>query len=289
MMPRLFCVFALLLCALGRPIPADAQGNGHAYGHSKNGGSPGSMPSAAGSPEIQISGTGTRNFGSWLDAASVLPQGDAFVSFGVGMWHMPGYREIDFPMIDTGMGLHRRIQVGGSVPYFYANEPAGPVARGFGNTYLTAKVQLREPRQGRLGFAVTPILELLAAAPVEGGSREGWAVPLNLELQQSGWRAFGSVGYFSRGAIFASAAVERQLTGRTWVTGSITQSHSMKGDPLSFAMGLSKTRVDATATVSGALTRHASIFGSIGRTISRTDANSATLALSGGVAFQMQQ
>ena len=281
---RLF--FPIMLCVACWPAPVGAQGNGNAFGHSKRGGSAAPVPSAAGSPEIQISGTGTRNFGSWLDDAGVVAPGDAFVSIGFGLWNMPGYREFNVPMLDAGLGVHRRVQVGGSVPYFYANEPGGPVARGFGNSYLTAKIQLREPRKGRFGFSTTPVLELLTAPAVEGGSRHSWGLPLNIELQQSRWRAFGSVGYFSRGAIFASGAGETAIGNRTWITGSISLSHSMKTDPLSVALGLAKTRLDVTGSVSRAVSRRASVYGSLGRTVSRADANSAKLALTAGVAFQ---
>ena len=290
-MMRQLSLTVAAVAALLSAVPAAAQGNGNgnAYGHFKNngGGAVAAVPSAAGSPEIQVSGTGTRNFGSWLDDASVLSPGDTFVSVGIGLWNMPGYREVNVPMVDASVGVGRRVQVSGSMPYFYANEPGGPVARGFGTSYLAAKLQLRAARPGHVGFAVTPVLELLTTAPLDGVSRRGWALPLNIEYQGRGWRTFSSVGYFSRGAIFASGAVEAAIGSRAWVTGSVSSSHSTRADPLSFALGLSKTRVDATGGVSMALTNRASLYGSVGRTISRADANSATLALAGGVAFQL--
>ncbi len=47
-----------------------AQGNGNAYGHSKNRPGAAAQPSAAGAPELQTAGISTLSFGSWLDDAS---------------------------------------------------------------------------------------------------------------------------------------------------------------------------------------------------------------------------
>ena len=281
----------LCACALGCPVwaaVAAAQGNGHAYGHAKNprpaATSATAGPSAAGSNEIQIAGTGIRNFGAWLDDATMVAPGEALMSLGFGLWQMPGYRELDFPTIDTAIGLHRRVQVGVSAPFYHANEPGGPTARGFGNLYLSSKILLRDPSTHPLGFSVTPALEVLSSAPPDQ-SRVSWALPVNLEVQRTGWRVYGSTGYFSRGALFASGAVERALTERAWVTGTISHSHSIDPDPLSTALGLTQTRTDVSGGAAVSVTSKMAVFGSVGRTISRRDANSANLMVTGGVAF----
>lgn len=279
----------IVAAVLAAAAPAAAQGNGNAYGRVKNprpsaagtGSSP-AGPSGAGTAEIP--GTGVRNFGSWLDDATVMPEGKGALSIGFGLWRLPGYREMDFPTIDGGVGVNRRLQFGVSVPYFYANEPGGPTARGFGNTYLSAKIQLRDPAEHLLGFSVTPIVEMLSVAPPSGG-RVGWAIPLNLELQRTGWRAYGSMGYFSRGALFGSSAVEKALSERVSVSGTFSYSHSIDVDPLSEALGLSATRVDVSGGTAVWMTDRIAVFGALGRTISRQDPNSTELVLSGGVSF----
>ena len=70
---------------------------------------------ASGAP---IAGTGVRNFGSWLDDASVMEVGSGFVSIGFGVFRTPVYREVDLPTIDSGVAIHRRVQLGMSVPYY---------------------------------------------------------------------------------------------------------------------------------------------------------------------------
>jgi len=278
---------AAAMAFLLAPASAFAQGNGngHAYGHFKPPGGA-SAPSAAGVPELQVSGIGVRTFGSWLDDASTMAEGQGSVSVAFSYWRTPAYREFDLPVIDSGFGLTRRIQFNFSVPYYHASEPGGPVARGLGDLYLSTKIQLRAPSsQGRhVGFSVTPLLEMRSYA-TPGASRLSWGLPGNIEVQHRRWRVFGSAGYFSRGALFASGALQVTLTERAAVTGSISRSHSIRRDDLSVALGLAQTRTDVSGSLSLGITRGISAFGAVGRTISRQDPNSSTFSLTSGVAF----
>lgn len=286
----LACATAISLCAAAS---AAAQGNGNAYGKNKNkppvtpsssSSAGASGPSAAAQFDAAIPGTGVRNFGAWLDDASIITPGQGFLSIGFGLWKMPGYREFDMPTVDAGVGIHKRVQIGASLPFYHASEPGGPMSRGVGTMYMNAKVQLREAAKGRAGFSITPAIEVLSTAPVNS-SRLSWAIPVNLEIQGDRWRAYGSTGYFSRGALFASGAVETALSERAWVTGSITHAYSMDPDPLSVALGLAQTHTDISGGASFVVRDGIAAFGSLGRTISKHDANSADLVVSGGVSF----
>jgi hypothetical protein len=266
------------------PLSAFAQGNGHAYGHMKRGGG----PSAAAAPELQLpGGTGVRNFGSWLDDASVMPEGAGAVTLSFGYWRTPSFSEWDVPVADASIGIARRVQFGASLPYFHAAETGGPVARGFGDLYLSAKIQLREPSSSRraLGLSVTPVLEVMSVAPAPDKGRMSWAVPLSAEWQGSRWRVFGSTGYFSRGSLFVSGALEVALTNRAFVTGTFTQSHSVKRDDLSRALGYAQTRRDVNGAFSTVLSDTLTVFGAVGRTVSARDPNSATIMVSVGASM----
>jgi hypothetical protein len=277
--------------AVGLPLVAAAQGNGHghAYGHHKPRGSVSSGPSAAGAPELHVPGTGIRTFGSWLDDASVMAPGQGSASVAFTYWRTPAYREFDVPVMDAGFGITRRVQFNFSVPYYHASEPGGPVARGLGDLNLSAKIQLRDPSaKGRhVGFSVTPLVELRSHASPES-SRASWALPGSIEFQGRRWRAFGTAGYFSRGALFASGALQAAVSDRMAVSGSITRSHSVRRDDLSVALGLAQSRTDVSGSVSVGLTPAMSAFAALGRTISRRDPNSATLTISSGVAVSFQ-
>jgi hypothetical protein len=265
---------------------AFAQGNGHAYGHYKNRpGGAGAQPSAAGAPELQTVGTSTLTFGSWLDDASMIPAGNGTMSVALSYWRTPTYHEVDVPVIDGGVGIAPRVQFNFSVPYYHASDPDGSVVRGLGDLYLSTKIQLRDPGTSDIGFAVTPLIEVLTYAPRPEASRVSWAIPANVEWRGNGFRVYGSGGYFSRGALFASSAVEVAIASRAAITGSISRSHSIRRDDYSEALGLRQGRTDVGGALSVALNPTVSAYGAIARTISQQDANSSTLAVTTGIAF----
>ena len=142
--------------------PAAAQGNGHGHGHAYGQlKSSTSAPSGGGAAQIQPAiVAGVRNFGSWLDDASMMEPGAGSLTLSFGWYRSPLFHEFDAPVADGGIGLTRRVQFGFSVPYYHMNEPGGPVFRGLGDLYLTSKVQLREPSadHGGVGFAVVPVV-----------------------------------------------------------------------------------------------------------------------------------
>lgn len=277
-------VFLVMLCAAA---PAAAQGNGHgnAYGHYK-----GTVTSSTHTSHgASIPGTGVRNFGSWLDDATVQDPGGGYVTFGFGVYRTPVYREIDFPSIDSGFGVTRRLQVGMSVPYSYGGAPGDLTTRGFGDVYLNTKYQLREPSQTQTGFALIPMVEVLSVAPPSGGSRVQWALPLSAERQFNHWRAMGTGGWFSRGALFGAGAIEVALSKRAWVTGALSESYSTRRDDLSTALGFSRARADLSGGATYAVRPDIAVYGSVGRTISARDDNSASFIFSAGVSFGVKR
>jgi len=279
------------VAVLALPALAAAQGNS-AFGHSHNGSrvtapsSNSSSPSSSGSvtTEAQSYGVDVRNFGTWLDDASLMGAGSGFVTLGFAYWRGPEFREFDLPMVDTGLAIHPRVQVGMSFPYYYAGPPNGPVTKGVGNVYLTTKVQLRDPSSHPVGFAVTPMLEVLDNAPL-AGNRVNWALPGNVEYRRDGWRTFASGGYFSRGALFASGAVEATVTKSAWVMASLSQSYSTKADELTTVLALPRGQTDITGGLTLALNPSVALYGTLGHTISHRETNAGTLNLASGVSF----
>ena len=108
------------------------------------------------------------------------------------------------------------------------------------------------------------------------------------EWQRKGWRAMGTGGYFSRGALFGAGAIEVQISNRTRATGSLSHSYSMRQDDLSTALGLQKSRTDASGGLSVAVRPDISVYGNVGRTISAHDNNSATFLASAGVLLRFK-
>ena len=291
---RAFTVAVLVAGACLTASPAAAQGKGHgnAFGHGKKGsggvttGPSGSVAATSGSEEGPAA---VRTFGSWLDDASVVTPGTGFASLSIGYWRTPGFTEIDVPAFDVGVGLTPRVQVGASVPFYHARPEGGPVVRGLGDFCFSTKVQLREPGASRVGLAVIPVLEVMSSAPEPGASRASWALPVAIELQRDSWRAYSSVGYFSRGAVFASGALELAMSERAWVTGTISQSRSTSGPDGADPSGLAKTRTDVSGGVTYALSNTIGVSGTIGRTLSSVDPSRTTLVLSGGLSVALSR
>jgi hypothetical protein len=273
---------ATMLCMLAAvPVAAQGNGRGHAYGHVNKG-----APPSGGVSQLEPGAAPVvHTFGSWLDDASVMTPGSGSLSVSFGWFRSPSFREFDLPVADGGIGITRRVQFGFSVPYYHVNVPGGPVAHGLGDLYLNAKVQLREadPVRHRLGFSVTPVVEVLSSEPGPEARRFNWAIPVSVELQRTRWRAYGSTGYFSRGSLFASAAIETSLTSRTSLTGTITQSHSLADEVPGAPSDVTRTRTDASGSFAYAVRPTLLAFASVGRTLSRQDANAASLVISGGV------
>jgi hypothetical protein len=259
--------------------PVLAQGHGHGHGASG--------PSAVGAaPLQQTTAADVRNFASWLDDASIAPPGNGTVNVSFGYYRTPLFHEMDMPVVDGGVGLARRVQFGFSVPYYHLTEGSAPAAHGLGDVYLNAKVQLRNPSAERngVGFAIIPLVEILNN-PRPDQSRVNWALPASVEVQRPAWRAYASGGYFSRGSLFASGAVELTVTEHAWMTCSGSSSYSTKIDPAGQALGLSRGRTDISVGMSYATAPSVALFGSIGRTLSRQDANAGSVVISGGASF----
>jgi len=283
--PVAFAAFALAAACL--PAAAQSNGHGNAFGRYKSTVTASTRDAAGHAPTL--AGTGVRNFGSWLDDATVQDPGAGFLSLGFGVYKTPIYREVDVPAIDSGFGVTDKLQVGMSVPYYVVNVPGNPASHGFGDVYLTAKYQLRAPSTTQTGFAVIPMIEVLSVAPPLGGSRVQWALPVSAERQFNHWRALGSGGWFSRGALFSAGAIEAQTSKRTWLTGALSWSYSTHHDDLSTALGFHRSRVDLTGGITYAPRPQIALYANVGRTISARDDNSASFIFSTGVSFGLKQ
>jgi hypothetical protein len=268
----------VLLLALSVP-PADAQGKGTGRFKAKGGGGPVTSGSAA---PTSSSGIAIRQFGAWLDDASLLTPGDAWTSITIGHYRSLAGSQTDFPVVDAGFGITKRTQFGITVPYYHARFNDGTSVGGFGDVFLTGKVQLVEPSEGRIGLAVSPVVEF-SRDPLPGQSSFGWGAPLDIEARLPGFRVFGSTGYFSRGALFAAGALEVPVGDRLVATGGLTLMRATNESSAADAIGLSKGRSDLTASAAYFLSPSIALFAGTGRTIGNADGTGTTFMLNGGV------
>jgi hypothetical protein len=282
---------------------ANAQGNGNGNGRPKaptNNPTPTtsaptttSSPTSTSTPIIDGSNTADpsasivtfRQFGSWLDDASAGTPGEGYVSIGVGYWRLSGMSQVNMPMLGAGVGVTDRMQVSATVPFYNVRYEGGS-ARGLDDIYLGAKYTLIDPTLtiSEFGLAVSPVMEVLS--PGAPGGRVHFAIPVSMEMRRAPFRVYGSAGYFTRGSVFTGGALEWTSPSRMVITGVLTQSYSLTGDPLLDQMMVGRQRLDAMASAAYPLGSLAVGYASVGRSLSSLEEGGTSLALMGGVSFR---
>ena len=226
-----------------------------------------------------------RQFGAWLDDASAAGPGEGHTSIGVGHWRMLGSTQTNLPMVGVGLGVTDRVQVGASVPFYRASYEGGS-ASGMDDVYLSAKYTLVDPTLtlSEFGLAISPTMEVLSAGSPDG--RVHFAVPVSVELRRQPFRVYGSAGLFTRGSFFSGAALEWGAPGGMALTGSLTQSYSLKDDAVLDSMGIGRQRTDVSFGVAYPLGTMAATFVNVGRSLTSVEEGGTSLALSGGISFR---
>jgi hypothetical protein len=226
---------------------------------------------------------------SWLDDADTLAPGAATIGLSVGRSESLDGGETDAPVFNAAVGVSSRVQLSGSLPFYWASYNDGYGSSGRGNTYLAGKVKLVDPNRHKVGLAVAPVLEILSDASVSdttlGLSRVNWALPVSVQIGSGGTRVLTTAGYFSRGAVFLAGALERAMSPRATLTGALSYMHATGTSQTSDLTGLSQSRLDATVSLSVRLTPSLFVSGAAGRTISSLDQNGATLLASANISY----
>jgi hypothetical protein len=226
---------------------------------------------------------------SWLDDADTLEPGRVSMGFSVGRWSALDGGESDAPAADVSVGLVRGVQLSASLPYSRAGYSDGFRSSGLGDSYFVAKVRLIDPGQHAVGLAISPTVEVLSKNAVSdttlGLSRTNFALPVSIEVDRDEIRAYATAGYFSRGAVSLGAAVERPVTERVTLVGTLTYSHTTKSLSTSDLGDLSRSRTDVAGGVYLRVTPVVTVSGSLGRTISRLDQNGARLTATAGISI----
>lgn len=269
------------------PAAAQGNGNGHALGRYKPKSNPppsSSTTTAPSAESVPVVG-GVRQFGSWLDDASLVEPAHGYASISIGHYRSLGGRQTDFPIVDGAFGLTPRLQVGVSVPYYRLTFNDGTRITGLGDVYLSTKVSIVAPEntERRIGLALSPVLEVLGNPDPIKNSRVFWGLPVNVEVRRDRYRVYGSGGYFSRGALFGSGAFEVPVHERVIVTGVLAYTRALNEDPGADTLALSRIRMDVSGAAAYVLSPSFVLFGSLGRTISAKDVNASSLVVSGGI------
>jgi len=226
-----------------------------------------------------------RQFGSWLEDASAPARGEGYTNIGFGYWRMNGMSQTNVPMLGAGLGVSDRLGVSATVPFYSANV-AGTTARGIDDVYLGASYNLLDPTLtlSEFGLSIGTVMEVLSGGPADG--RVHFAIPVALELRRQPFRVYGTVGYFTRGAVFSGGTLEWAAPRQWIVSGILTQSRSIKSDATLDSLAVSRQRADAMASLAHAIGGSATGYVSVGRSLSSLAEGGTSLALSGGVSLR---
>ena len=273
-------IFAVAFCVMVATSSAAAQG--------KNGEAPGQAKKASAAADSKIPASSTASsatntpsssastviyYGSWLDDASVVPTGGAWIGLSTGYWKAEGLRQIDAPVISAVVGLNHRVQVGGSLPIYHFRDATGLSESGLGNIAFYGKALIIDPatQSSGIGLAVAPLVEISSSSP----ERIGFALPLNVEIRRERLRMYGSGGYFSRGSVFGSFALEVPAGDRISITGTFGQSFANAGSH--------QTSIGVSAGLSVSST--ASFYIGLGKSFQPAVAGPGGTSLAGGASF----
>lgn len=260
--------------------PALAQGKSKGKGH--KGKPPSSSPLPAPSAGGGAAAVSTASPLSWLDDASVLTPGSVTVGISAARWSGTDASELDVPIVDAGLGIAPRVQIGASVPRIAPGPDGAEPAGGLGTSYFSGKVALLTGSAVKL--AVSPLVEVLGTSAAQalpaGSSRLQFGLPVSVEIEQGSSRVFASTGFFSRGALFAGGGAGFQATPSIGI--SVAFTRSWVNDE---AAAIKRDRRELSGGMSWFVRPQIAVYGALGRTIATSNENGAGHTISAGVTF----
>jgi hypothetical protein len=259
--------------------PARAQGKSQGKGHKGKPPSSNPLPSPSAGGGAAVS---TASPLAWLDDASVLTPGSVSLGISFAHWSGAGASELDVPVVDAGLGIAPRVQIGASVPRIAPGPDGSEPVGGIGTSYITSKIALLTGSAVKL--AVSPLVEVLGTSAAQalpmGSSRLQFGLPVSVEIEQGSSRVFASTGFFSRGALFAGGGAGFQASPSIGISVAITRSWVTEE-----AAAITRDRRELSGGVSWFVRPQIALYGSIGRTIATSDEDGAGHTVSGGVTF----
>ena len=307
-MTRLACGLLALAVAVSTAAPALAQRrpNGVPPGlakqdskpkpsgstHSGTGGADPSSPSRPATGADTASGVARfRSFGSWLDDASVVAPGEAWVTISAQKWAAPSFDGAGLPVADVAVGIAPRLQAFATFPVTRYGYPGEPRTHELGDVFVGGKLVLREADGARVGLSISPALEIAGSSTMidSGMPRVSLVLPVNVELPLSTGRIYASAGVFTRDAWFAAGALERPLSAAFVATGGLSFMGASGDAALSDAYALHHQRLDAFGALSWFASPALVVFGSAGRTLSSMDLDATRYAFTIGASVNVHR
>ena len=282
-MPRVRLAAIVALVVSLAVSPAWAQGKsgktpGASHGHQPGGGNGPKTPSAP------TPSPATASFTSWIDDATLLGPGTAWVALSAGEWNSPAGRAIEAPVIAAIAGIAPHLGVGAGLPVDTFRDTTGATSTGVGDVSMFAKIGVVDPSSHAVGVAVSPVLQISTPSDSTGGRQASWALPVSVEVRGAHSRVYGSGGYFSSGSVFATGAVELRPAPRIAFTGLLGHTYAVQSSTV--PTGESRHRTDISGSVAIVLSRRAVAFASIGHAFSGNATADGGPWIAAGLAFR---
>jgi hypothetical protein len=195
-------------------------------------------------------------------------------------WQGSGLSETSFPIVDMGLGLAPRVQLGVTAPR---------VAGGLGTVFFTTKFKVLTDDSSAAAVALAPTLAIQNGIIAPGQGRAEWGLPVSAHLDRWNSRIYGGAGYFSPGIWYVGAGVGRSLSDRFGVSASLSHAWATLPEQSS---GVARTIGEARDELSGGasyeLMRGIGVFGSITRTLGITAEDGGGTALGVGLSWSTE-
>jgi hypothetical protein len=271
------------VAVVGVAGPAVAQGRG--------GPPPDTGPGAGhpgGGPTLTQASTPTPSsvtLASWISDASTAGRGQSSLAISMAHWRSSAGRDIEAPIIDLTTGVTPRLDLGASLPVYHYEDVSGASASGVRQVRIYAKLGLLAPDTHRVGFAFSPVMQVQSSSLA--GDRVGVVLPLSAETRVGRTREYGSIGYSSSGAVFATGAVEVPMSER--LIGSLTLAHSRATRTSALDAGQRPNRTDLSLAAAFRIASALAVYGATGHAFSGDPALDGGVWVAGGVIVQMKR
>ena len=223
----------------------------------------------------------------FLETTDTLEPHTVWIGTGLTYRRSPDGRERDIPTLFLSYGVHRRVEIDFSIPYFFSEYDPKFQMNGIGDRFLSAKIQLLNPDNHWIGLAFDPTLEILgksslAAGPL-GPQKYNFALPLILQKNFSRFNLYAEGGYITRGAKFYGFGGDGAIYKRLGLAANLLYSRATRFNELSLQYGLLQSRWDAILGLYYVFNPRVSVFTSAGRTISAMDVNGTQYIINAGI------
>lgn len=227
--------------------------------------------------------------GALLDDYEVVEPRSVTFTFGAGYVKVPSGWDVWMPSSDLSIGLTRWMDVS---LYSSVSKTSFDFFRttAVGDSYINAKFTVLKEGPGRPGIAFQPVLEVLGRpslannrlAPNKVNAVFGGMIGKNL---WDTFRVYNHTGYFTRGIVFTSAAMEitrfSRVTPVVFATfGALTANREAVAE-----LELNASRPDLGGTLGFRLAKDWSGWVSVSRSLGRRDFNSVSISVGGGISY----